>query len=425
MPLTDAQWATAIAEVIASVAAETMTEAQAAEAIAGATLDWPTRTLSNADLASRIVAFLAKLDGLLITDGPPLDSVGEDGSYAFDGTNADLYGPKVGGAWGDPTVSLVGPPGPTGATGPAGPTGPTGSTGPTGATGPQGPTGPTGPQGPAGSGSGDVLGPSTHAAGRVPVWGSANSKMLAEGRPIGAASGADLLDRDAGDGRYQPLDGDLTAIAALTTTAFGRALLELANAGAGRTALGLAALATLATVGTAQIDNDAVTFAKVQNIATARILGRVSASSGDVEELTVAQLKTLLALVAADVSGVLALAGGDMTGRLKLHAFTEKAAGYSSGAVDTATGSVVDAGTISSNVTVSFANLPSSPATGDTVTEVLRATISGTPVITWPSGIVWAANTAPTLAAGAWEFVISARWTGSAWAYRGAWVRFF
>ena len=35
-----------------------------------------------------------------------------------------------------------------------------------------------------------------------------------------------------GDLRYQPLDADLTAIAALTTTAFGRALLELADAAA-------------------------------------------------------------------------------------------------------------------------------------------------------------------------------------------------
>ena len=35
-----------------------------------------------------------------------------------------------------------------------------------------------------------------------------------------------------GDLRYQPLDSDLTAIAALATTAFGRALLELADAAA-------------------------------------------------------------------------------------------------------------------------------------------------------------------------------------------------
>lgn len=46
----------------------------------------------------------------------------------------------------------------------------------------------------------------------------------------------------------QPLDSDLTAIAALTTTTFGRALLALADAAAGRTAF---ALATVASSGSA------------------------------------------------------------------------------------------------------------------------------------------------------------------------------
>lgn len=44
----------------------------------------------------------------------------------------------------------------------------------------------------------------------------------------------------------QPLDSDLTAIAALSTTSYGRALLELADAAAGRTALGLGTAATSA-----------------------------------------------------------------------------------------------------------------------------------------------------------------------------------
>jgi hypothetical protein len=39
-------------------------------------------------------------------------------------------------------------------------------------------------------------------------------------------------------------------------------------------------------VSTAKLADDAVTFAKLQNIATARLLGRATAGTGDVEELT-------------------------------------------------------------------------------------------------------------------------------------------
>jgi len=45
---------------------------------------------------------------------------------------------------------------------------------------------------------------------------------------------------------YQPIDSDLTAIAALTTTVFGRSLLALADAAAARTSLGLGTAATQA-----------------------------------------------------------------------------------------------------------------------------------------------------------------------------------
>lgn len=51
---------------------------------------------------------------------------------------------------------------------------------------------------------------------------------------------------------------------------------------------------TISGVGTVlTIDNDVVTFAKVQNIATNRILGRTTASSGNIEELTVSNGLTL------------------------------------------------------------------------------------------------------------------------------------
>jgi hypothetical protein len=54
-----------------------------------------------------------------------------------------------------------------------------------------------------------------------------------------------------GDGgtlaQFQPIDSDLTAIAALSTTSYGRAFLALADAAAGRTALGLGTASTHAT----------------------------------------------------------------------------------------------------------------------------------------------------------------------------------
>lgn len=89
-------------------------------------------------------------------------------------------------------------------------------------------------------------------------------------------------------GRSTAGAGDVEEIA---MTAAGRALVDDANAGAQRTTLGLGALATLATVGTAQIDDDAVTYAKIQDIsATQRALARNTAGAGVVEEVTASQV---------------------------------------------------------------------------------------------------------------------------------------
>ncbi len=58
----------------------------------------------------------------------------------------------------------------------------------------------------------------------------------------------------------------------------------------------------------ARIADASVALAKLANIATNRILGRATAGSGVPEELTAAQVKTLLAIAAGDVSGLAAVA---------------------------------------------------------------------------------------------------------------------
>jgi hypothetical protein len=70
--------------------------------------------------------------------------------------------------------------------------------------------------------------------------------------PSDPSAGNEVGDRDYNDARYQPIDSDLTAIAALSTTAYGRAFLALANqaalmallSAASTTAAGIAELAT-------------------------------------------------------------------------------------------------------------------------------------------------------------------------------------
>lgn len=118
----------------------------------------------------------------------------------------------------------------------------------------------------------------------------------------------------ASDVGAQPLDSDLTAIAALATTSFGRGLLTESSASTLRTTLSLGALATLNTVGTSQIDTDSVTYARMQNVsATSRVLGRKTAGSGDPEEVT---LSELLDFIGSAAQGDILYRGGSGWARL-------------------------------------------------------------------------------------------------------------
>lgn len=147
--LNDAQWVDEVIAVVAGLLDGSLTPSQADARLTTATENWPTRTLSNADLAARVSRFLARLNGLILTNGPPPLAMGDLNTFAYDTANGALYGPKTAQGWGAP-VSLVGPKGSkgdTGATGPQGLKGDTGATGPKGDTGSQGPKGDTGAKG--------------------------------------------------------------------------------------------------------------------------------------------------------------------------------------------------------------------------------------------------------------------------------------
>jgi hypothetical protein len=92
---------------------------------------------------------------------------------------------------------------------------------------------------------------------------------------------------------YQPLDSDLTAIAALTTTSVGRSLLAAADAAALRTILALGTAATSATGDFQPIDSDLTAIAAL----TTTSVGRSLLAAADA-----AALRTILALGTAATS---------------------------------------------------------------------------------------------------------------------------
>ncbi|WP_295196617.1 hypothetical protein [uncultured Brevundimonas sp.] len=108
--LTDAQWVDEVIAVVAGLLDDSLTPAQADARLTTATENWPTRTISNARVYEELVSFLARLNGLILTNGPPSSSMGELNTFAYDTANGALYGPKTNTGWGTP-VSLIGPTG--------------------------------------------------------------------------------------------------------------------------------------------------------------------------------------------------------------------------------------------------------------------------------------------------------------------------
>jgi hypothetical protein len=74
---------------------------------------------------------------------------------------------------------------------------------------------------------------------------SSDATLLNRANHTGTQLSSTISDLNTVLAGYQPVDSDLTALAALSTTSYGRSLLALADAAAGRTALGLGGAATL------------------------------------------------------------------------------------------------------------------------------------------------------------------------------------
>lgn len=133
-------------------------------------------------------------------------------------------------------------------------------------------------------------------------------------------------------------------------TSFGRSLVDDANASAARTTLGLGTVAVINTnastgsflrgdgtftqVGTGGIADTAVSNAKLSNVATATLKGRVTASTGSPEDLTGTQATTLLDVFTSSLKGLVPASGGGTTNFLRADgtfADPGAAAGFPSG----------------------------------------------------------------------------------------------
>jgi len=97
-----AQLASAFYDLVAAVHAETTDETTFESDLKTAFDNWVGLGTSNAVLAQRMVEVLARIDGVLLSAGPPDSETGSVGAFAFDTTNQAFYGPKDESGWGDP-----------------------------------------------------------------------------------------------------------------------------------------------------------------------------------------------------------------------------------------------------------------------------------------------------------------------------------
>jgi Collagen triple helix repeat (20 copies) len=189
-------------------------------------------------------------------------------------------------------VGPQGPAGPQGEQGDPGPTGPAGPQGPPGDEGPQGVQGIQGPQGVPGTPA--TLGPTLTTI--EALTGTLNTMLYFTGTDVAALTPLTPFMRTLLDDPDQA-----TAQATLGVTggggytdeqaqdAIGAMLVDTATIDLTYTDAtpALTASVIAGSIGTTQLANDGVTYAKLQNVTDARLLGRSAGSAGDAQELTV------------------------------------------------------------------------------------------------------------------------------------------
>lgn len=179
------------------------------------------------------------------------------------------------------------------------------------------------------------------------------------------------------------------------------------------------------------IDNDVVTNAKAANMATATIKGRATAGTGDPEDLTASQAKTLLAIAIADVSGLQTALDNKLDDTLATEITTPKTSfsnadktiildAAAGDAAKTATGAVLrtqpqaalgTSGTVDLDLAALTGTIQTIAATGSvTITTSNRAAgrsmelridaNGGTRTLTWPAWVAYGAALPTSLASG-------------------------
>ena len=201
----------------------------------------------------------------------------------------------------------------------------------------------------------------TLGSARLPAFGSGEVSFAAAGGAgtvaANAITNAKLADVPTATfkGRTTAATGDPEDL----TVAQAKSLLNLTGTNSGDQTITLTGDVTgSGTAGfAATIANDAVTNAKLANVATATIKGRVTAAAGDPEDLTPAQAKSVLAIAAADVSGLAASATTDTTNASNIASGTLGAARLPAfGSGDVSFAAAGGAGTVANNA-VTYAKM--------------------------------------------------------------------